>query len=255
MTTILLPHMDDEVFLIPYLVELSEDMNCEVSIFFLTKSEGRGHKYDQTVREKESERAISQILPHAKIEFLGKKFNVDDLELHKSLTMHYEYLKQILSENCDTLVSPYFEGGHIDHDSSCILTNVLAKELGCRHLTFHLYSARTKKGHLFRVAKPCGDVSSVSTSRISSGVYRNTVLIPFRYRSQFLTWLGLYPGLVSRTLLLRKFVMQDTYDFDFSKPPNFGKILYENKRDGSYAQWKFYVTDFLQTVKSDQSYE
>jgi hypothetical protein len=247
--------MDDEVFLIPYLVELSEDKHSDVSIFFLTKSEGRGNKFDQIVRERESERAISRMLPRAKVNFLGRKFNVSDLQLHEDLIVHFEYLKQILSKDCDKLVSPHFEGGHIDHDSSCILANAIAKELGCRHLTFHLYSARAKKGHLFRVAKPSGNVSSVSTSRISSRVYRNTLLIPIRYRSQFLTWLGLYPGLVFRTLILRKFVMQETSHFDFGNPPNFGKILYENKGDGSYAQWSLCVTDFLQTVKRDRKNE
>jgi LmbE family N-acetylglucosaminyl deacetylase len=245
---ILLPHMDDEVFIIPYLVKLREQKSSDVSIYFLTKSEGRENRFDQNVREQESIRAIAKILPDAAVHFLGRKFDVKDLDLHKNLLVHFEYLKTLLANNSKTIVSPHFEGGHIDHDSSCILAFELAKSLGCRHLTFNIYSARAKSGPFYKVAKPIEKLSPRFKVPIGAAVYAHTLLIPARYRSQLLTWLGLYLALVWRTLVMRKFSLFTDVAFNPNEMPNFGKVLYENRGDGSYLHWNTSVNDFLKTI-------
>lgn len=252
-TVILLPHMDDEVFIIPYLVKLREQKSSDVSIYFLTKSEGRDNRFDQNVREQESIRAIAKILPDAAVHFLGRKFDVKDLDLHRNLLVHFEHLKALLTNNFNTIVSPHFEGGHIDHDSSCVLAFELARALGCRHLTFNIYSARAKSGPFYKVGKPIDRLSLRVKVPIGAAVYAHTLLIPARYRSQLLTWFGLYLPLVWRTLVMRKFSLYTDVAFNHNEMPNFGKVLYENRGDGSYLYWSSSVNDFLTTINLGRS--
>jgi len=246
---VLLPHMDDEVFLIPYLVNLIAQNSCDVSIYFLTRSEGREGRFDQNVRETESKNSIAKILPFAQIRFLGRELEVKDLELHNNFLLQFENLKALLKNDCDTIVSPYFEGGHIDHDSSCILAFELAKALRCNHLTFNVYSARFKNGSFYKVAKPIEKLSSEIKVPIRSAVYTHTLLIPARYKSQLITWLGLYLPLVWRTLVLRRFGLYLNVEFDFNAKPNFGKVLYENRGDAIYSHWNSSANEFLHAIK------
>ena len=246
---VLLPHMDDEVFILPYLVDLRKQNSCNVSIYFLTKSEGRDARFDQNVRETESRNSIVKILPTAEIVFLGRELEVKDLELHNHFLLEFEHLRELLNNKCDVIVSPYFEGGHIDHDSSCILAFELAKVLQCNHLTFNAYSARYKSRSFYKVAKPIENLASKVKVPIRSAVYIHTLFIPARYKSQLMTWLGLYLPLVWRTLVLRRFSLYLDVEFDFNAKPNFARILYENRGDAIYSKWNSSAKDFLDSIK------
>jgi LmbE family N-acetylglucosaminyl deacetylase len=248
-TSILLPHMDDEVFIFPYLAKLGEQSSSEVRIYFLTRSEGRGNKFDQSVRENESKKAISKILPCAEVHFLGRKFDTKDQELHAKLSDLFDYLHSELNGQCDNLISPHFEGGHIDHDSSSILASELARALNCKLQTFHLYSARGHSGHFFRVGKPTeNDVIQVRLM-VKGSVYSHTLMIPIRYKSQFMTWLGIYPSLVWRTLIRRKFLLNIQTSFNPNIKPNFGRVLYENRGDGTFSEWSSSMASFRESTR------
>ena len=242
---ILLPHMDDEVFLIPYLVELNSLGLKDVSIYFLTKSEGRNLRFSQEIRENESLRMIKSILPSAEVRFLGREFNVGDQHLHENLAEIFRYLEKELVKNCDVLISTHFEGGHIDHDSSGILSGHLAELLGCKFLTFNLYSARRRKGFLYKVAKSTESNLELKKIKIQITVYFYVVLIPFRYKSQFRTWIGLYPPLFWRLLVRRKFQLNVSPKFNPLLKQNSGRILYENRLDGEFDQWTNKIVEFV----------
>jgi LmbE family N-acetylglucosaminyl deacetylase len=241
--------MDDEVFIFPYLAKLNEQRSSEVRIYFLTKSEGRGNKFDQNVRENESKHAIAKILPSAEVHFLGRKFDIKDQGLHSKILDLFDFLHSELNGKCENLISPHFEGGHIDHDSSSILATELARALKCKLHTFHLYSARAHSGNLFRVGKPTeANVSQVQFI-VNASVYFHTLMIPFRYRSQFMTWLGIYPSLVWRTLVRRKFAINIQTGFNPNIKPNSGRLLYENRGDGTFSEWSNSMAIFRDSIR------
>jgi LmbE family N-acetylglucosaminyl deacetylase len=243
--SILLPHMDDEVFIIPYLVEVKSLSYDQVSIYYLTKSEGRNLRFSQEIREKESLQMVKSILPSADVEFLGRKYNVGDQHLHESLSEIFKYLEEQLENNCDVLISTHFEGGHIDHDSAGILTGQLAKSLGCNFFTFNLYSARQKNSSLYRVAKSTEWSLEQKKIKIRLPVYFHSLLIPYIYKSQIRTWVGIYPPLIWRFLVRRKSHLNVSPEFNpFSKPNN-GRVLYENRFDGRYDQWVSKIEEFV----------
>jgi hypothetical protein len=243
---ILLPHMDDEVFIIPYLVYLKKQEINEVTFYYLTKSQGRNNRFDQSVRESESTRMIKSIFPDAPIEFLGRKFEVEDLFLHEKIDLLFEYLLHELNGKYDQLVSTHFEGGHIDHDSAGILSFKLAKSARIQLLTFNLYSARSNSGPFYRVAKPIYlskyDLK-ISIHRMS---YSRILLIPFVFKSQIRTWVGIYPALFWRLLIRRKFSLNLDPEFNPLQRPNDGKILYENRKDGNFQPWSTEIFRFLE---------
>jgi hypothetical protein len=237
--------MDDEVFIIPYLVFLREQKSHDVSFFYLTKSEGRNQKFNQGIREFESKKMILSILPEARIEFLGRKFDVEDLLLHENIDILFEYLNQELDGTCDQIISPHFEGGHIDHDSSSFLASHLAKKIDAELLTFNLYSARGNYGPLYRVAKAFESPGTALKVGVLRHSYIYMIQIPFIYKSQIRTWIGIYPALFWRILVLRKFSLIQTPSFNANLKPNKGRVLYEKRKDGNFQQWSSTISRFL----------
>ena len=235
--SILLPHMDDEVFIIPYLVFLREQKSHDISFFYLTKSEGRNKRFDQKIREIESLKMIELIFPEARIEFLGRKFDVEDLLLHEKVEILFEYFLRELDGTCDLIISPHFEGGHIDHDSASILASHLANTINTELLTFNLYSARRNYGPFFQVAKPVGKLNRDVKVKVLGSSYLYMFLIPIRYKSQIKTWLGIYPALFWRILVRRKFSLNQFPSFNPNLKPNGGRVLYENRKDGNFQDW------------------
>jgi len=247
-TVVLLPHMDDEVFIIPYLIELVKSTETKVTIFFLTKSEGRLNKYSHRVREAESSSMLNKIAPDCKIEFLGSKFQVEDLELHSSLNRIFEFLVDTLNEGCDLVISPHYEGGHIDHDSTSILAKRISDQFDAPLHTFNLYSGRKIGKSLYKVGKPT-ESNTVMKIKVGRESFKHIILIPFVYRSQILTWIGIYPSLVWRFIIRGKCEINTSSNFNHLSKPNHGVVFYENRKDGTFDEWSTNIEHFLNQSK------
>ena len=247
-TLILLPHMDDEVFIIPYLINLAKNRTDSIHFCFLTKSEGRLNRYSHTVREAESALMLSRIAPGCKIEFVGSKLQVEDLELHSSLNRIFEFLVETLNEGCDLVISPHYEGGHIDHDSTSILAKRISGQFDAPLHTFNLYSGRKISKSLYKVGKPT-DSNTVIKIKVGRESFKHIMLIPFVYRSQIKTWIGIYPSLVWRFIIRGKCEINTSSDFNHLSKPNHGVVFYENRKDGTFDEWSTNIEHFLNQSK------
>lgn len=243
---VLLPHMDDEVFIIPYLVELEKTSANDIHILFLTKSEGRLNKYKHGVREAESTKMLKKIVPRCKIQFLGTLLQAEDLSLHTSLDQIFKFLLKNIDQDCNLVISPHYEGGHIDHDSTSILAMKIAGEFKAPLHTFNLYSGRKLNRVLFKVAKPT-ELNEVIKIRVRRDSFKYIISIPFIYKSQIQTWIGIYPSLVWRLLVRGKCELNIACNFDHLLKPNNGNIFYENRSDGTFQEWSSTVDKFLRS--------
>lgn len=237
-TTLLLPHMDDEVFILPYLVDLSRDSTNSVQIIYLTKSEGRNNRFSSKVRANESLRMIRKILPNASVTFLGDELGIEDLALHERISIVEKSVLEILDPNCEKIIAPHFEGGHLDHDSANFLAFKIAIQKSIKLVTFNLYSARHHKNTFYKVAKPTvGNEMIHARARYSLKSLKHLIQIPFVYKSQFRTWVGIFPALFWRVAFRNKVLLFEIQSVQHEIAPNNGKILYENRKDGSFQQW------------------
>lgn len=237
-------HMDDEVFLIPTINRLNAE-NKKIYCYFLTKSEGRNDRYSQEIRESESIKFLSRLAPNAEVNFLGKILDVKDLELHLNLEKIYDYLLSALAKDVQMIITPHFEGGHIDHDSASILGRKISEKLLLDHFTFALYKAKFKRFKFFEVAKIKKDEQSSFKLKVDISSYIYYLLIPFIYKSQWRTWLGIYPFLVTRIIFRRDYKIFNAASLDYENPPNSGNLLYSRRNDGTYQDWKSRVQKFL----------
>lgn len=246
-TVILLAHMDDEVFAVPYIEQLALS-NSKVQFFYLTKSEGRNNKFSQDVREKESLKFLHKFFPDLEPFFLGRTLNVSDRELHLKLHIVYSELKSLIDPNTSIIISPHFEGGHIDHDSVAILAKMLAKNLNLNSYTFSLYRAKFKKLTLFEVQSSKEKKADAIAVKRKLKSLNLIFQIPFIYRSQWRTWIGIFPFLVYKSVVKKDFWLFNSMHFNHHDLPNNGKVLYSNRKDGLFEDWKVHIKNFIDSI-------
>lgn len=237
---VLLPHMDDEVFIFPYLRKLKNE-NIDIEIFFLTKSEGRNNKYNTKTREEESRRFLNKVLPNSRVIFLGNLIEVLDLESHKKFEEIFLFLKENVSASIEQVLTCNFEGGHPDHDTSFFLGQKLAIYKSAELTTFNLYRAKFSKTIFFDVFSGLDATDESTQVKLKIRDLIDLFLVPIRYKSQWRTWLGLYPFMLTKKLIRRKIHVHRPKFIGAIDKPNKGRLLYEKRRDGNFTDWKEYI--------------
>ena len=233
---LILAHMDDEVFIIPYLLKLSKEETL-VNVYYLTKSEGRDSRFNQAVREKESINFLSKLIPSVNINFIGRQLGILDLKAHERIPEIINELLQHIPEDTTKVVTTNFEGGHIDHDTTCFIAQHVANKKSLDLFVFNLYRSKFKKFSFYQVMKlPDSNEEAIRVPLKFSEIM--TILkIPMTYVSQWRTWVGIFPFLLIKLVLRRAIWLLTLNDIDYSKKPNLGAVLYENRKDGTYLEW------------------
>lgn len=233
---LILAHMDDEVFIIPYLLKLSEE-KASVNVYYLTKSEGRESRFNQTVREKESIKFLSKLLPSINIKFIGRELGILDLKAHERIPEIINKLLQHIPEDTTKIVTTNFEGGHIDHDTTCFIAQHIANKKSLDLFVFNLYRSKFKKFSFYQVMKLPESNQEAIRIPLKFSEMMTILKIPVTYVSQWRTWIGIYPFLLIKLAIRRAIWLLALNEIDYSKKPNSGAVLYENRRDGTYYEW------------------
>ena len=131
--SILLPHSDDELFILPF-IKMKMNQGHAVNIFFITSD-------FNLIREEESLKVLAGFGDMRIVQF-GRINNIADGQL----SLFTEKVNELLEKNSliqasDFLVTPIFEGGHVDHDEIFKIGHQLACTLKKPHLAFSLYNA------------------------------------------------------------------------------------------------------------------
>jgi hypothetical protein len=217
--SILLPHCDDEIFLLPFLEKKISEGYC-VNIFFLLQS--------SPIRQNESQKFFSQFA-NVTIFHWGNMYLVPDGKLSshtcivsKSLLAHSNIIQSVL------IIAPMFEGGHIDHDEAFLIGYKLSQELKKTFMCFSTYNSYQTP--FVRVAtvyqgKVLGSIESFSFSFRQGLRYLSQCRF---YKSQFVILMVLFPGLV-RTFLVKKrieLIRVESFDPTGMHP---GRVFYNNE--------------------------
>ena len=197
MKVFILAHQDDEVFLLPHII------NSEKKLFiYLTNGVSTGSsisKLDMRTIEAESIFENHLEVLNSQVIWWGLEKLVPEGELYKFTTekniRSIEELIRHQSEIVTQILTTTFEGAHQDHDAAAIISLKLTKNFLVDAIEVSTYPQWFTKVYSFRVLRPQHPASTFKFDR------KKTIKLALRlmagYKSQRATWLGLGPATIA----------------------------------------------------------
>jgi len=187
----LLAHQDDEVFLLPHI------MNSEQKLFiYLTNgvSEGSSRlKLDK--RTAEAKAVFQKYLSgfNAQVIWWGLENSVPEGALHKFVSKEnltdIERMIRSQGKKVTLIVTTTFEGAHQDHDAVAVISRKLAKALQVNCVEMSTYPQWFSKFYSFKVLNPSSADEGFEFARMRTLALALQIMVG--YKSQRNTWLGL----------------------------------------------------------------
>lgn len=138
------------------------------------------------------------------------------------------------------LYAPSYEGGHPDHDAAHLIAAAIATKLAIVDDAWHfaLYNAYRCRRPLFTTMHQLPSSAPLRPAAMPPQLRWRTAWLCWRYRSQWRTWLGLFPGaFYARVIAQRECVVR----FDQARltmRPHEGELLYERMFGTSYDEFE-----------------
>ncbi|MEH6588911.1 MAG: PIG-L family deacetylase [Halioglobus sp.] len=245
----LLAHQDDEFAL---LQSIRESQASGAAIVYTTNGLQPG--VEPITRNNESLKVLAAIgVTPSDVHFLGGEYGFNDGSLHQHLPEAWNALLALTERLGDTITSVYmpaWEAGHQDHDVTHALGICLARHFGCLENSrqISLYHGYGLPWKLYRVQSPLpanGQLFPLSipwkARLVFLGLFRH-------YRSQWLTWLALYPYVFFHLVTRGKELLQPISVARLSEKPHPGKALYEKRQVCEEAKILQSIRQFLSTL-------
>jgi LmbE family N-acetylglucosaminyl deacetylase len=241
-------HQDDECAVSTRIVRELE-WNHSVFCVYLTDGAARGAR--PTIRDAESRRVLANLgVPSDHVFFLGSTHGFPDGGLFLHLEDALASIERSVGHSeFDRVYCLAYEGGHEDHDASHIVALAFARRRRLLAQTWQapFYHGHRTPGKLFRVLHPLPANARTYDRRLPRGQAVKHSLLCWRFRSQWLTWLGLFPELLVRRGILRRETLQPVDDRMLRARPHPGPLLYERRTGLSYDEFRRHVDPFLDT--------
>ena len=237
----LLPHYDDEMFVIPKIVTDLKN-NYELKFFFLMKSEQR---------LKESQKYLTRLGVYKEnIITIGEILDVEDGFIHLKIESIYTILVSYLEKysNIDEIVSTAYEGGHNDHDMASLIARCLAQKFKIKFMEFYLYNGNSTRGKFYQVASPI-QISKIITIKYSLRDFLTIIIAPIFYKSQMNAMLGLWPFLLFKILLKKPLTLNVVETHELFILANIEIPLYERWGRISQSELRSIQDIFVKTYK------
>ena len=204
MKVFILAHQDDEVFLLPHI------MNLEKKLFiYLTNGvsvESSALKLQN--RTVEAKYVFGKYLTqlNSVANWWGLENSVSEGELHKFVSIEnlasIEEVIKSQEELVTQILTTTFEGAHQDHDSAAVISRKLGKIFSVETIEVSTYPQWFSKFYSFKVLSPRFPSKSFSIDRVKT--LRLALRLMASYKSQRATWIGLGPATLG-TYAFRKY--------------------------------------------------
>ena len=247
-TIILLAHQDDEIAIMPLIMQSLNTINAHV--VFLTSGTRDGSASRQ--RNLESLRNLGCLgILEDNIHFVGSLLAIGDKTLSQHLELVYQpVVDLIFKHSIKSIYTMAWEGGHPDHDATHLLGVVIAYRHGmlsqCQQLPWY-------NGALATTLKPVNLFSPLPANgyqRAISVNWRNRckwLLLALRYPSQWKVLVWLYPLLLKFVLASGRIVIQPCSVLRIKERPTAKILRYEQHNFYQYRQFELDVAEFLQS--------
>jgi len=243
----LLAHPDDEFFILPYINFLKFN-NYSIKIIYFTNGEYKNHT--STEREFETISVLNKFnILDKDVLFFGAMNNINDANIINSHTTIIDFLKSYIRSNYNIItriIIPAWEGGHHDHDGlNMIVQNTCIKQdFDIPIYQYYLYNCYNIRYPFYRVMFPItnNNLIYIKTTLLEA---IKIILCAFKYKSQWITFLGLLP-FAGFSLITRRGMYIQKCDLELTnKRPHVGKLLYERRNRFKYENFNK-IRNFIQ---------
>jgi LmbE family N-acetylglucosaminyl deacetylase len=235
----LLAHQDDEVFVASRLA-FELERGAVLHLAYLTS--GVAATAVSTIREKESEKFLAGLgIAPEQLTFLGRQVGIADALLVEHLEVCLQALMQTFSGMVfDKIYAPAWEGGHHDHDAAFLIGVALSQRLGLEAncWQFYLYNGYNTRHRFFRVFAPLPNCLERQVRKLTLKEGLMILRAIFLFKSQWRTWLGLFPQCFLHLVFVRKEVFDRASAAQLAGPAHGGKLLYERWNRISYSEFR-----------------
>ncbi|MCB1707909.1 MAG: PIG-L family deacetylase [Halioglobus sp.] len=231
MNLFLFAHQDDEYGVYPVLEQLVSQGEA-ISVSYLTSGTLDGQRSDR--RNRESTGVLARLgIANRHIHFLGAELGFPDGKLLQHLEPAARAVLSLFDNgNAPTRIfTPAWEGGHQDHDATYIIACYLAQRFSCLNTSrqFPLYHGHGLPGSLWHTFSPLAENGPVESHQISWRQRLRYLHLCLLYRSQWLTWMGLYPMYALNLVTRGRQYLQPLRPERLNSRPHPGPCLYERR--------------------------
>lgn len=222
-------HQDDEVAAAS---RIMYEVASGAEVFCACLTDGSGRGASSAVRDRETIAALTELgVAPERIFFLGSRIPIADGRLPESLEIALQNLERVTSSlRIARMYALAWEGGHQDHDASHLVAVAYAARRGilARCYELPLYRAFAIR-RVFRVLAPAPPRETWSHRRLRLREAIRAALLVRHYASQRRSWLGLFPELFIKTVVLRREVLRPVDVTRLRSRPHDGALLYESR--------------------------
>lgn len=210
-------------------------------------TDGTGGKTPASTRNEESLDVLARVgVKRSNVFFPGSEIPIADGHLVHHLDLALDHLdRQMTGVEVETIYCLAWEGGHHDHDAAQLVAAAFAKRRDRLDSCIEVPLYRHLAGPFFRVLSPLRDHQPWSRRRITLRDGLRYCALPWRYRSQRRSWLGLLPGTFLKLAVLRR---EDSRRVDitrYSTRPHPGRLFYEGRFRFPYERFERAAAPFL----------
>lgn len=164
--------------------------------------------------------------------FIGSEIPIRDTILVDHLDLALERLDRAMKGiELDMIYCLAWEGGNQDHDASHLVAAAFAQRRGildrCQELP--LYTGSGTAGPFFRVLSPLAPLEEWELRRLTFREGLKYSLLVWRYRSQWKTWIGLFPEGFIKLAIMRRELLRKVAPSRFRQRPHRGPLFYERR--------------------------
>ena len=225
----LFAHQDDE-FGVMHQIEKEIKSGFEVYCVFATT----GVAFDENPknRNEESLKVLTSLgVARKNIFFMGEALGISDGNVSTCGLIFRQWLLTWLQkcQSLTTIYIPAWEGGHTDHDALHALT-IETIPNNCPEITlwqYPLYNSEGLKWGFFRVLAPLHGNGYVHYENIPWVARWRYLQLCLSYKSQFKSWLGLFPFVLWHYLFRGCQSLQLTSHTRIKERPHSGELYYE----------------------------
>jgi hypothetical protein len=183
------------------------------------------------------------------VHFLGLDYRLQDGFLHSKLNLAWQAILAFTEaqSGIDSVYMPAWEGGHQDHDAAHILGLCIANKYAClaQSRQVALYHGEGLPWVFYKVLSPLVLNGKIINTRIPWAQRLKFLRLFFCYRSQFKTWLGLYPFVFIDMVFHGMESIQPVSFKRIYQSPHHGKLLYESRGHCLEQDFRAHAETFL----------
>jgi LmbE family N-acetylglucosaminyl deacetylase len=225
----LFAHQDDEMAANSRIVF---ELERGASVFCVFLTDGSANVAHE-IRDRESSAVLTNLgVALNQIMFIGSEIPIGDGTLVHHLDLALERLERAMAgTELDTIYCLAWEGGNQDHDASHLIAAALAQRRNMfdRCWELPLYRRAGVSGPFFRVLSPLPPRQQWQRRRLTFRAGLRLSLLAWRYRSQWWTWVGLFPEAFLKLAIMRREVLRQVDPSRFRQRPHRGTLLYERR--------------------------